>query len=48
MFDKAINGAITATLTNRENALNREGSYKPLEPQTTYNQSDLFIQVEKK
>jgi len=33
MFDKAINGAITATLTNRENALNREGSYKPLEPQ---------------
>ena len=33
MFDKAINGSIVNTLINRENAINREGSYKPLEPQ---------------
>tara|TARA_B100001113_G_scaffold98900_1_gene79691 strand:+ start:341 stop:2584 length:2244 start_codon:yes stop_codon:yes gene_type:complete len=33
MFDKAINGSIINTLINRENAINREGSYKPLEPQ---------------
>tara|TARA_A100001011_G_scaffold400709_1_gene517831 strand:+ start:6937 stop:9180 length:2244 start_codon:yes stop_codon:yes gene_type:complete len=33
MFDKAINGSIVNTLINRENAINREGNYKPLEPQ---------------
>ena len=33
MFDKLIDGQVTSTLKNRINAMNREGTYAPLEPQ---------------
>ena len=35
MFDTNVDGAIIATLERRIKALNREGSYAPLEPQNS-------------